>query len=112
MSRHLARWLRSSTPTPRSSAQGCVPLSRRRLVGDLECAIDDGERLAELLFGDAKRGIREEIVPVDECVDPLIAQVGAETLHLGAGAVEGSHRLLRPATAPHLEDAEQSDPSG
>src|SRR5260221_1075671 len=81
-------------------------LPRRRRVGDLECAIDDGERLAELLFGDAQRGVREEIVPVDECVHPLIAQVGAETLHLGAGAVEGSHGLLRLAIAYQLEDTE------
>ena len=45
---------------------------RNRAVGDLEPAVDDRERFAQLLLGDAQRRVGEERVPADEGVEPFL----------------------------------------
>ena len=80
-----------------------------RRVRDLQRAIDDRERLAQLFLGDAQRRVGEEVVPVHEGVHAVLAEERAELLHFGAGAVEGGHRFFRRAVADELEDAEQAD---
>ena len=49
-------------------------------------------------------GVGEEVVPVDQGVHALVAEVGAEFLHFGAGAVEGGQGVFG-AVAVELEDA-------
>jgi len=51
--------------------------SRHRGIRDLERFVDNPERVPQLLLGDAKRRIGEEIVLVDEDVHPLLAQIRA-----------------------------------
>src|SRR5437762_14258037 len=65
-------------------------------VSDLQPAVDDRKCLAQFGFGDAERRVREERIPSQEGVEPLLAEEAAERRHLLRGAVErGERDLLR-----------------
>src|SRR4051812_7049724 len=93
--------------TPHSSQEILHP-SRHRLICYLQPLINNRKRLAQLILSDAQRWIGKEGVPTHEGVEPLLAEVSAERLHLWRSAVERRHRLERLAIADQLEDAEQA----
>ena len=51
------------------------------LVSDLESPIDDRERLAQLVFDNTERRVREERVPANECVETVLTEELSERLH-------------------------------
>ena len=53
------------------------------LVSDLEAFVDNRECLPQLLFSDAKRRVREERVPANECVQTFLTEELSERLHFG-----------------------------
>jgi len=52
------------------------------LIGDLQPAIDDLKRLAQLLLVDAQRRVGEESVPPDEGVEALLSEEASQSDHL------------------------------
>src|SRR5436305_14438260 len=69
-------------------------------VSDLQPAVDDPKCLAQFGFGDAERRVREERVPPQEGVEPLLAEETSERRHPVRGAVERSQgEPFRPV--PH-----------
>src|SRR5437762_10564270 len=82
---------------------------RHRLICYLQTLVDDRKGLAHLILSDAQRWIGEEGVPTHKGVEPLLAKVSAERLHLWRSAVERRHRLERLSIADQLEDSEQAN---
>src|SRR5207245_549893 len=79
----------AGTRAPGQRAGWCALTRRRRLsphrrVGDLQGLVDDPEHLAELRLGDDERRVGVQQVVPGEVVHAVIAQVGAQALHLGA----------------------------
>src|SRR5882672_4527996 len=108
----------ASRRAPGTAASARMPKSRRlinmsvnRLVRDVEAAVDDRERFAQLCFGDAQRRIGEERVPAHERVEPFLPEESRERLHLVGGAVERRERCLFRLVAHQLDQAEQSNRS-
>ena len=58
---------------------------------------------------DRERRVVVDRVEAHERVEPVVAQVLADRLHLVARAVVGRHRLVGRAVADELEDAEEAD---
>src|ERR1041384_7899408 len=85
-----------SRTLPRSA-----PPSRHRLICYLQTLVNNPKRLAHLILSDAQRWIGEEGVPTHEGVEPVLAEVFAESLHLWRSAIERRHRLQRLAGDGH-----------
>src|SRR5881394_1874916 len=79
--------------------------SRYRLICYLQTLIDNRKRLAHFILGDAQGWIGEEGVPTHEGVEPLLAEVSAERLHLWRSAIERRHRFEGLAITDQFEDA-------
>src|SRR5690242_15359102 len=80
-----------------------------RLVRDLQPAIDNRERLAQLGFRDTKRRIREERVPTHKRVESLFAEELAQRLHLGCSAVKWRERFARLSISDQLKNSKQTN---
>src|SRR5439155_11219415 len=79
-------------PTPWGSGGGQTFRAALRpdsSVRNLQTAVDDLERFAELRIGYAQRRVREEGVPADERVESFLAKELCERGHLVGRAVEG-----------------------
>src|ERR1700740_430393 len=103
------RWRESDRSVHPSRATRDSQLVANSPISNLQPAIDDGKRLAQLLFVDAQRRIGEEGIPADKGVETLLAEEAPKRRHLVRGAIERSHGLFRLAAAHQFDDAEQSD---
>lgn len=56
--------------------------SRHSLIGNVQTLVDNGECFAQLVLGNAKRRISEEGIPAHKGVEPFLAKVLPECLHL------------------------------
>src|SRR5690349_1419051 len=80
-----------------------------RLVRELQPAIDNRERLAQLGFRDTQRRIREERVPAHDSVESFFTEELAQRLHLGCSAVKWRERFACRAVSYQLKNSKQTD---
>src|SRR3954471_5113470 len=103
-----------STATVRRGAAATDPLPaiglvRDRLVGDVECAVDDLEALGELLLGDREGRVRVDRVVRDHRVEVVPAEEARHRLHLVGRPVERRQGVVGLAAPDEVDDPEQPE---